>query len=54
MPSKPKRVLYTLIVVVVAAAIIVGCFYLIDSISKDMHGETQSAISSSFEVGESQ
>lgn len=53
MPSKPKRVLYTLIVVAAAAAIIAGCFYLIDNISRDMHGETQSAVSSTIGEGES-
>lgn len=50
-PSKGRRVLYTLIVILVAAAIIAGCFYLIENISQDMHGENQSSTMVSTQQG---
>ena len=50
-PSKARRVLYTLIVILVAAAIIAGCFYLIENISQDMHGENQSSTMVSTQQG---
>lgn len=50
-PSKARRVLYTLIVILVAAAIIAGCFYLIENISRDMHGENQSSTMVSTQQG---